>query len=247
MSLTEQEIERFKEEEAKAADRIGRTSDDATRWLIRFAQLDLNSLSEGQWSDLSAEIHAFTKRGPPLRVGRAVAHIGAVFQWRIPRAEEVDPKTHRSLITIDSIRPSREQTIFLQKWAHFILDGLVTGASGSIAIGALHLDILPQEPSFKTSPLRIRTHTAKDAFGFHFAHLLADHYERLRRCGECQTLFLADRRNQRFCTTRCLTRVTQRRWRERQVKATKKRGKGPKQRKQESATKEGGRHGKARR
>jgi len=247
MSLTETDLERLREEELKADARIGWTSDDATRWLIRFAQLDLNTLSEGQWSDLTAEIHAFTKRGPPLKAGRSVTHIGAVFQWRIPRVEDADPKTQRSRITIDTIRPSREQTTHLQTWAHFILDGLVTGGSASVVIGALHLDILPHEPSFKTSPLRIRTHTAKDAFGFHFAHLLADHYERLRRCGECQTLFLADRRNQRFCTTRCLTRVTQRRWRERQVKATKKRGKGPKQRKQESATKEGGRHGKARR
>ena len=52
-------------------------------------------------------------------------------------------------------------------------------------------------------------------FAYHVAHLLGAHSGRLRRCGECQTIFLMDRRQQVFCSARCLNRVTQRRWRDR--------------------------------
>ena len=53
----------------------------------------------------------------------------------------------------------------------------------------------------------------QQTFTYNAAQILGAHSGRLRLCGECNDVFLADRRQQVFCSGRCLNRVTQRRWR----------------------------------
>lgn len=228
-------------EEMKAAERIGPSSDQAMRWLIKFAQTDLANLSEGQWSDLIAEVQVFTKRGPPLKMGRSTTRISASFTWKI--IPPADPHAKDQEITIVT-QPSREQIAFLQKWAFVSLDCIAKGGIVQVAAGTLLIGILTNPPPGQ-GHLVISTDNPKAAFGFHFAHLLAEYVKRIRRCTECQLMFLSERRNQRFCTTRCLTRTTQRRWRERQLK--KKSTKGRKRSHKQPSPKGEAHHGKKRR
>ena len=51
------------EDESLALDRLMGPS-RSLEWLLEFAQLDLNNLSPGQWTDLSAELAVFSKYGP---------------------------------------------------------------------------------------------------------------------------------------------------------------------------------------
>ncbi len=225
-------------EELKAAERIGPSADQAMRWLIKFAQTDLASLSEGQWSDLTAEIQVFTKRGPPVKIGTASTRIAALFAWKVVPPK--DPQAKDQKITLVT-QPSQEQIAFLQKWAFISLDTIAKGGIVQVTVGTLLFDIFSNPPPGQ-GHLAIESATPQAAFGFHFAHLLAEYVRRLRRCTECQTMFLSERRNQRFCTTRCLTRTTQRRWRERHI--NKKRPATTKRSKRHMQAKGGSRDGK---
>ncbi len=228
-------------EEVRAAERIGPTADHAMRWLIKFAQTDLTRLSEGQWSDLAAEVQVFTRRGPPVRIGRSTTRIRASFMWSIVVPKDQKAKEHKfTLVT----QPSREQIGFLQKWASFSLDCIAKGGVVQVNAGIMLINIFTSPPPGQ-GHLSISTDSPKTAFGFHFAHLMAEYVKRLRHCAECRNLFLAERRNQRYCATRCLTRATQRRWRERHMK--KKPHKTTKRSMHRADAKGGAQHGSKRR
>ena len=54
-------------------------------------------------------------------------------------------------------------------------------------------------------------------FEYRFAHLLVDYSGRIRRCPECQRIYLAIRFDQTYCGPRCQTRVATRKWREKHL------------------------------
>jgi hypothetical protein len=60
-------------------------------------------------------------------------------------------------------------------------------------------------------------------FEYRFAHLLVDYSGRIRRCPECQRIYLAIRVDQIYCGPRCQTRVATRKWRESITKQTNER------------------------
>lgn len=239
MSTLENEEWAWLDEEVKAAGRLGKTPEQVMRWVLRFVQMDLSGLSEGQWSDLGAEAHVFTKKGPPLRIGRVTSYVAAVFDWGGGSPEKDLPKKGKTVLTI---RPSREQITELQHLTRGIFESLAAKEPILFELGPLSLYVNPVSYSVKHGGLTIKVHGPFDAFGLHVAFLLAQHPGRLRRCAECQTLFLAERSNQQFCITRCLTRVTQRRWRERHRKKTA--GKGTKPPKHKAVMKRGAHRGK---
>lgn len=229
--LEGEELEWF-DEEIRAAQRIGTTPDQAMRWVLRFAQTDLASLSEGQWLDLRAEVHVFMRQGPALKFGGTVAHIGAAFDWGGAPPKEDRPPRKRITVTI---RPSPEQVAALQTQTRETLKGALAGHTLIFELGPLRLYVAPSHRMAKRSFLSINTHTPVDAFGFHLAYLLTQHRLRLRECPECKTKFLADRRNQVFCSPRCQSRVRQRRWKRHHL--TKKRAKSAKQQRHPQTTK----------
>jgi hypothetical protein len=227
------------DEEVKAAQRIGNTPEQAMQWVIRFAQTELSTLSEGQWSDLMAEVDVFMLKGPPLKIGRTTSHVGAAFDWGGAPSEEYAPRNKWIPVTI---RPPRKAVEELHRCAQMSLEAVAKGNKMIFQLGPLHLTVEPVHPSIKHGGLTVKTHTPFDAFAYHVAHLLVHHNRRVRRCTECKSIFLAERKNQQYCTSRCLSRVTQRRWRERHKK--KAHHKGVKQTKRTAATKGGSHHGK---
>ena len=227
------------DELAKAAERLGRNPDECMRWVLKFAQADLPKYSEGQWADLATEVAIFIGRGPLVSVGRNITHLGAAFDWSGP-----PPKSARlkeEWVTY-APHPSRQQVLALQKHTKEALDIFAQRKELKFVLGPLHMTLEPWRVS--RGGLSLKSHTPVDAFKFHLALLFSHYYGRVRSCGECSTLFLADRRNQLYCATRCLTRVTQRRWRERHMK--KKPSKTTKRSLRQAGAK-GARHGTKRR
>lgn len=219
----------------KAAERLGGNSDECMKWVLRFAQTDLSKLSDGQWTDLCTEVDVFNSRGPLLKADPGFRHVGAAHGWGESLTKESPPQGKWVTFTF---RPSREQVAVLQGGTKEILEAFAKGEEIKFELGPLHVYLEPQQP-FCTGGLSFRTHTPVDVFGFHLARLFSHYHGRVRSCRECTIMFLADRRNQHYCTTRCLSRSTQRRFREKHMKKSALSRKHP-------GTK-GGRHGKKRR
>ncbi|MBK9112928.1 MAG: hypothetical protein IPM88_14980 [Nitrospira sp.] len=83
--------------------------------------------------------------------------------------------------------------------------------SGKTPIPALRSAItiivtLPLEDERKGSVFVATKRKVKE-FEYRFAHLLVDYAGRIRRCPECQRIYLAIRFDQRYCGPRCQTRV----------------------------------------
>lgn len=93
-------------EDFKAAERIGPTPDACLRWVLQFAQTDLQKCSKDQWRHLCTEVHVFTSRGPLLRIGRGLTHLGAAIDWGGVSLEQV-PKKKRLTLTF---RPSMSKS-----------------------------------------------------------------------------------------------------------------------------------------
>lgn len=232
----DQEEREMLDELFKAAERLGKNPDECMRWVLKFAQADLANYSDGQWTDLCAEVDVFTSRGPLIRTGRGFVHLGAAFDWSGPPPEEALPKGKWVAFTF---HPSRKQVTALQEHTKEILEAFAQNEEIKLVLGPLHIYLEPWR-AFRSGGLSFKTHTPADAFGFHLTLLLSHYHGRVRSCKACSTMFLADRRNQQYCTTRCLSRVTQRRWRERHMK--KKPSKAIKGKKQQPSAKGGG-HG----
>ena len=86
-------------------------------------------------------------------------------------------------------------------------------------------------------------------FEYRFAHLLVDYSGRIRRCPECQRIYLAIRFDQTYCGPRCQTRVATRKWREKHLPKKQKASGDTTSTKADSARKgrKGGSDGKAKR
>ncbi len=194
----------------KAFDRLGRTYADTMKWAVRFAQCDLSTISEGDWLNLAYEVTAFTRYG----VVRRPWSLHKVLKWApgkplpyLAKAESTPGwGDARSPVEL----PKKEVVIPLQAITLGALHSLVEQEVASFKLPAVWLEVIRLEPS---SPGTVQpVSTAEGAFTYHLAHLLAENAGNLRRCPECQKFFVADRRNQRYCTVSCQTRVASRKY-----------------------------------
>ena len=215
----------YLEERQKARERIGETSEKALQWLLRFAKTDLSQLTEGQWLDLEKEMDVFIMEPPP----------GLSVRWDPGTKPRPGLKLKPSLHPTPGFRPKifwrSRVTSFqgpLRKW----LDDFMK--PGGIWFEPMRLQVLLRHPKYFFSGLTDAQlpenfgfsalfENYEQTFAYNVAHLLGAHSGRLRLCGECKHIFLADRRQQVFCSARCLNRVTQRRWREAQKEKQERR------------------------
>ncbi len=210
----------------KAFDRLGRTYADTMKWAVRFAQCDLSTISEGDWLNLAYEVTAFTRYG----VVRRPWNFQKVLKWApgkprpyLAKAESV-PGWGDAGSPVEL--PKREVVIPLQAITLGALHSLAEQEFASFNLPAVWLDVIRLEPS---SPGTVQPVTTPEgAFTYHLAHLLAENAGNLRRCPECQKFFVADRRNQRYCTVSCQTRVASRKYLGTPPERIGKRGRPPK-------------------
>lgn len=225
----------------KARERLGDTSEKVLRWLLHFANTDLSKQSEGQWLDFEEEFHEFLRHVPPenrkkvTRWPRPPEITSFISEWSMLRglAEESQINLRawleRLMRTHEIEFDPMPLTLRLRRLRYFVDSDVVKDSE------------LPEQGGLES-----RFPTAHQVFAYLVAHILAAHCGRLRRCTECQTIFLVDRRQQVFCSSRCLNKVTQRWWRANQPKNTPKKKLKGKSR-DVGLTKRGATHGKSKR
>lgn len=215
----------------KAAQRIGETTDRGGEWLARFARTDLQALSTGGWTDLlyeianlaeyqyrSATVHPLWHQAVTLKdwggawryeedealnlkflqiFSEALDHIGTLHIPSLPIPCELPPRSavaalqQEVVAALTEIREHRQYQLTLPT-AHIIF-GVLQDTDDVVCIGILE------------SPQVL--------FAYNLAFMLATNATRLRRCGECEKWFFADRKNKAYCSAQCQSKAGTRRYR----------------------------------
>jgi hypothetical protein len=177
------------EEELLALDRLMGPS-RALEWLLEFAQQNLNNLSPGQWTDLSAELAVFSKYGPVATTPPSIAG------WLGSRS---------------MISPSRKEAT---AWQHLILaalNSLLDKGFAKFPPAQITGYIVYLKAKDKVSSY-VRAKGREQSFVYHAFRSLEGEVRRIKRCEVCQRIYLADRKTQIFCSIKCQGRATQRRF-----------------------------------
>src|SRR5713101_5233409 len=185
----ESEGEWLGKEEALALKRLTGLS-RALDWLLKFVQVDFKNLSLGQWTDLSAELAVFSKYGPV--VARPPLIAGWLGSQSIPR-------------------PSRKEAAAWQGLLRAPLNSLLDEGLAKFPLVHVTGYIYYLESADKVASW---THakSREQSFIYHAFRALEGEARRITRCEQCQRIFLADRRTQKFCSIKCQGRTMQRRF-----------------------------------
>lgn len=183
--------ERVFAEYEKASARIGTSEADQVRWLLNLAQTDVEALSSGDVTNRAFEMAAFARWGG-TKEGRTIASEGT------GKHAATDYSTYYSQEEIDEHRQSLKKHI----------DRLLKTGHTRFELSNVSVDIgsLQGVPYFLVS--------SPSAFEYRAANLLAPHAHRIRQCSACQRIFLAVRNKQKWCSTRCQSRMGTQRFRE---------------------------------
>ena len=203
MTLNRRVIQQqFDREMTKARERITTTSNGAIGWLVNFIQLDLDTLTPSEWMVLAYEVASFAEAESP---GTHTMPIVLASGWSVQAIPgEI---LHYTL-------PSRKEAIQLQRTIQGYLEHLWTHAVAPVTFADLTLVVtMPGALHARHGSILVATKPKTKEFEYRFAVLLAHHAGRIRRCQECQRIFLAARRDQLFCDPRCQMRVASRKWR----------------------------------
>ena len=224
----------YKEELEKAFFRIGKTSFEATAWLVRFAQTSIDSLSQGELMDLGYELNVLGDfrliTGEPPYWGIAASEkdwggrrrfegegVGKIFSQIALDKHYRPPMDH----------PSLEQIKELQQ----VIAGLL---AARLERSAFHLtlpplDIIANFPkdSIVSAVVLTFADSPQILFKHNVALLLLKHASQVRRCPNpnCQQIFFADRKNKMHCSSRCQNTAAVRRLRQAASALKSKRGK----------------------
>jgi hypothetical protein len=190
-----------------SAQRISR--EHRLQFVVRFAQLDLSSLRRGDWLNLREDLAWFL-------VGM---HYGPRFDFgrdEMPLAHHDMIAWASELVTGDDWPD--EAFVQLQAELRALLNDLVSTPGDAQRPVA---PMLPVQVGLRVVELRPRHKVlvaeglTRDVFLLLVQMLLwEERRESLRRCVECGTIFYRHGQ-QDYCSRPCMTRVAQRRWRER--------------------------------
>ena len=193
--------EQFHGEMKKARERILASADGEVGWLLKFIQTDLDTLTASEWTVLAFEIASFVDD-----VGvRRGAEIATEAGWSV---RALPGEGFRGTL------PSRGEAKEIQAMVLGSLEKLWKNAVAAFTFPQFTIIVtLPIEDARKGSVFVATKRKVKE-FEYRFAHLLMDYSGRIRRCPECQGIYLAIRVDQIYCGPRCQTRVATRKWRE---------------------------------
>jgi hypothetical protein len=185
------------------------TRERRLQFVVKFAQLDLSVLRRGDWLNLREDLAWFlhgVRYGPDFDFGR----------------DEI-PLAHHDLVAHPTDLPTSdvstdEALVDLQAEIRTLLTALVSEADdgpGGVS------PFVPVQVGLRVVELRpgqkvlVAEGGTRDLF-LMLVHMLLweERRESLRRCAACGTIFYRHG-HQDYCSRPCMTRVAQRRWRER--------------------------------
>lgn len=177
----------------KAIQRVGDTPIARFQWVLRFAQSDLNSFSIGDWINFHAELSAFQLNSAE-------------------QALNILDKKHRTISYTNKTSPIETEIIEFQKWIKICINGILKKEAIRILLPTFAITLSPPPLENMTEPW-IRREASKDlwAIAKHAVMILFGEFaHKLRCCPGCSILFLADRKNQNYCSRNCQSRVKMR-------------------------------------
>lgn len=209
-------------EQEKARQRILSMPQGAIEWLLRFIRTDMGSLSQGQKSDLLAEVQAFAKG--LVNYESAGIKVFTVVNIGLWKSEIVDLVGNVRRVT--DLTPKASAIADLQSKLQKALEAHFSEPFGmrfplpeGLAFVSLNParfnDQLSDVTGVKAEPMGIEAKSLNDAFYYHAAALLTAYSSRLKRCDACQKTFAVNRTDQVFCSSACMSRIKQQRYLER--------------------------------
>lgn len=212
MTLNRQAIrQQFDREMKKARERITTTTDGEIGWLVNFIQIDLDALTPSEWMVLAYEVASFAEADGPDRYTLPIASTSGWTVQAIPGE------------MLEYTLPSRKEAMKLQQTIRGHLEQLWQHAVAPVTFSDLTLVVtMPGALHARHGSLLVATTPKTKEFEYRVAVSLAHHAGRIRRCRECQRIFLAARRDQLFCDPRCQMRVASRKWRKGSKKISRK-------------------------
>jgi hypothetical protein len=174
------------------------------RFVVRFAALDLTTLRTGDWVNLQEDLRDF------LLPTHADLRPGGLHTWptegHMPEEYTREDFTALQAETRDMLAMTIASRANPQAWVAKRL---------SIHCTNPHVPALP-DPHPGRHIMSVQG-AVRDLFLLHVSHLSrAVNTAMLTRCPECDTVFLR-KSNQVYCSKKCVNRVTQRRFREREA------------------------------
>lgn len=190
----------------------------ALLWLVDFAQLDLSTISAGRRHDLELEYMCFTAYGHlnPSEALKPLVQCTKALQ-KSKESDELDQFAGSTALVqwTKSVQQSNESADLLTKSQNalhrYLLRPLIDPDEGSSSL--LVKAAVRYWVQLGRVIETIETHRdPHEAFLYRAGRLLVECGAFVRRCADCPRLFFATRPKQRFCSARCLGRVTQRRF-----------------------------------
>lgn len=240
--MTREEARSRLGELSKACTRLGATSYQVAEWLLRFAQVDLSALSEGEWLNLLSEIHAFVFYQGRHYETDTETLVGCRRNWeggpcisRNPEDENLSAVGMRELIEqvqartglLYSALPSRKQVGSLQGDLLRTVGRLGDKKGAIVSMPAIRKAVYPW-PATKVHPefiqIAVFCESPQELFRLAVQEHLAPEFASIRRCPECQKIFLRGRSDQGFCSKPCQVRTAVRRLRKTPAHRIGKRG-----------------------
>ena len=233
-TFSDEEISLYQDEVRKAATRIDETPGASMGWLMRFSQMNLSELSAGQWTDLCYEINVFGDsllpgpKGFPIQLSYGLSYRDWEGNFRcaeedIPRLMAMASKDQRLPFPL----PPRAKVEKLQKEVYHRLDTFLREDRCRFPLPTIDINLIRFPDLDQVLTLLIVDRPQK-LFTYNISLLLCSHALRIRRCPECIRIFLADRKNQVYCSVRCQTRVATRKYQGISEDRKGKRGRPPK-------------------
>jgi hypothetical protein len=184
----------------KGINRIGENAEEAMDWILKFSQLDLTELSQGDLVNLQYEIAGF--RGFHLLLSPP-GHVQLVpsreSQFWLPSIQEEYIPQEKEIRTLQGLIRERIKDI-IQKPPGNLRDRATSLGPANVQFSASSFD-------GKRSQLQIYSDSPSERFLINMAFLFALFIHHLHACLDCQKIFRATRTDQKYCSLRCQSRV----------------------------------------
>lgn len=225
MPVIDKEWARYRDEEQKAIQRIGAGPISSIEWLLRFVQTDLDTLSEGQWSDLLVEVSAFARGHVPFRSTSGLAKEISSAYRRWDTSVSGDNRPPRGNVVKNALIPLRKTVKELHSEVKAAMDHCFE-VSHEVYLPPIELRLtvsdarfcqngLSQAEANKRGILIVQAAKLEHTFYYYASLLLTEYLPRIKPCTVCERLYVAIRPDRYFCSARCLNRATQQRFRNR--------------------------------
>lgn len=191
------------EDETEALDRVEQ-SKEAIKWLMEFTRIDLNRLPKGRRQNFIEETRVFCLYGSVGYLkSRGTLPLSGKYQNKLNKDIDTTLASllpHQNRIRKFLLAITQNKPKFSPKISITVQLSLDQDAKKEWHFGILGKDANDRE-------------NWENAFLYHSFFLLGQFGSLIRTCGSCEKYFLANRTKQQFCSSRCLGRETQRRFR----------------------------------